>query len=60
LYPPGDSNALAAAILRLVDAPDTARRLAAAGREWTLPRFGAAQFADSLQREFALGLSMRA
>jgi len=60
LYPPGDSNALAAAILRLVDAPDTARRLAAAGREWTLPRFGAAQFADALQREFALGLSMRA
>jgi glycosyltransferase involved in cell wall biosynthesis len=55
LYPPGDSKALASAILRLVDAPDFARSLAVAGRDWALPRFGAAQFADALQREFEFG-----
>ncbi len=60
LYPPGDPKALAAAIQRLVDAPDFAQRLAAAGRDWALPRFGAAQFADALQREFERGKSIRA
>jgi glycosyltransferase involved in cell wall biosynthesis len=60
LYPPGDSKVLAAAILRLVDAPDFAQHLAVASREWALARFGAAQFADALQREFEIGKSMRA
>jgi glycosyltransferase involved in cell wall biosynthesis len=60
LYPSGDANALASAIARLVDAPDFARRLADAGRNWASPRFGAAQFADALQREFELGELMRA
>jgi glycosyltransferase involved in cell wall biosynthesis len=60
LYPPGDIKALASAILRLVDVPDFARYLAAAARDWSLPRYGPTQFADALQREFAIGSSMRA
>lgn len=53
LYPPGDATALAACIGRLIDAPGFARELARAGRDWAGPRFGQAQFADALAREFA-------
>ncbi|MBI1245746.1 MAG: glycosyltransferase [Alphaproteobacteria bacterium] len=53
LYPPRDPAALAAQIARLMDDPAGAARLAAAGREWAMPRFGEAQFADALAAEFS-------
>jgi glycosyltransferase involved in cell wall biosynthesis len=53
LYPPGDAAALASRIARLMDDPADAARLAAAGRDWALPRFGEAQFADALDAEFS-------
>jgi glycosyltransferase involved in cell wall biosynthesis len=43
LVPPDDPDALAAAVARLVENPELARRLAAAGRERVLDEFGPEQ-----------------
>jgi glycosyltransferase involved in cell wall biosynthesis len=39
LAPPGDPDALAAAVLRLLEAPEYARQLAAAGRQLVRQRY---------------------
>lgn len=49
LYPPGDGDALAREIARLMDDPALAAKLGQAGRDWAASRFGAAEFADALE-----------
>jgi glycosyltransferase involved in cell wall biosynthesis len=53
LVPIGDSSRTAAAVLRLLDLPNLARRLAAAGREDALQRFQFASTASAIQDVWA-------
>ena len=57
--PPGDAEALAAAVLRLLDDPALAARLGAAARAHVLDRFGAAAVAARLGALLATGLGVR-
>lgn len=50
LYPPGDDAALARAIGRLIDEPGLAARLGATARDRIATRYGAAGFADGMER----------
>jgi len=50
LTPPGDVEALAGAMARLLEEPDVARRLAAAGRQTVLDRFTLDQHVAAIQR----------
>ena len=57
--PPGDPDALAAAVLRLLDDPALAARLGAAARAHVLERFGAAAVAARLREVLATALDVR-
>lgn len=56
LVPPRDAAAMARAIVTLVDHPETARRMGAAGRVRACARYSAQQYLDGVQAVFAQAL----